>query len=127
MPPPPQERPVLTGPVLNEVKLDALIAGDGDFLDALVDEILFTAGAQIERIEHAMAQGLPTELRLAGEALRMAGETVGAPRFTDAARAIADLGKTGVMGGAMDALTRLRDEFGKMTVALRDYAERHAA
>jgi hypothetical protein len=114
-------------PVLNEVKLDALIAGDGDFLDALIDEILFTVGAQIERIEHAMAQGRPTELRLAGEALRMAGETVGAPRFTEAARAIIELGKNGVLGGALDALTRLREEFERMTLALREYAERHAA
>ena len=124
----PYESPSRSGraPVLNEVKLDTLIAGDGDFLDALIDEILFTVGTQIERIEHAMSQGRPTDLRLAGEVLRMAGETVGAPRFTEAARTVAALGKSGVMGGAMDALTHLRAEFERMTAALREYAERHA-
>jgi hypothetical protein len=114
-------------PVLNTFRLDALIDGDGDFLDALVDEILFTIHTQVERIERAISEGRPTELRLAGETLRITGETIGARRFVEAARAVSEQGKSGVMGGAMEVLSRVRHEAECLAAALREYVDRRVA
>jgi signal transduction histidine kinase/HPt (histidine-containing phosphotransfer) domain-containing protein/ActR/RegA family two-component response regulator len=123
VPPPPP----LTSPVLDTAMLLKRSANDEGLARQLVGLFLDDAPKQVTAARAALAAGDVKGLQRAAHTLRGGSGTFAAPEAVASAARLEEIGKSGQLAGAADALAALETELARLVEALEEWVGHSAA
>lgn len=101
--------------------LRALNLDDGAFFFDLIQIYLDDAPKRIAEIEHALAEGDAPQLALAAHSLKGSSANFGAHRLCVLSERLEHLGRQGALGEVPTHLPALKEEFARVTEALKAF------
>ncbi|PSQ96940.1 MAG: Hpt domain-containing protein [Bacteroidetes bacterium SW_9_63_38] len=104
---------------LNEDALLALVDGDSEFLGSLVDTFLRDCSSYLNDIRTAVEEDDADALQQEAHGLKGAAANMQADAAQAAARRLEDIGRTGDLARAPDALAQLEEEVERLEPALK--------
>jgi two-component system sensor histidine kinase/response regulator len=98
--------------------LDSL-GGDVDFMNELVEAYFTSTPDLITSIKQALATGDAPALQRASHSLKTGSASFGALSFADRCKELEDIGKSGVLEGAVEKLAAIEAAYPEVTAALQ--------
>jgi HPt (histidine-containing phosphotransfer) domain-containing protein len=103
--------------------LFALVDEDPEFLGSLADTFLHDCSTYLDAIRSAVEKGEADTLRREAHGLKGAAANMQAEGTKEAARRLEDIGQSGDLDSAPEALEQLEEEVGRLKPALEALVE----
>ena len=107
--------------VIDREVLDNLleaVGGDGEFLAELLETYIADTPQQFKTMHEALSEGNPGNFRRAAHSLKSNSANFGAVELSQKAKALEEMGKSGDLNQAGEALSEVEDEYTRVKSAL---------
>ncbi len=113
--------------VLNWEHLNEITAGDEEFIAELFQEFLDQTPVLMEQLQQAIQSGDTQTVGRVAHTLKGSARSVGADPFAETAFVLEQMGKSGDLSGAEEALQELRNRWNALQHAMAQYLQKKAA
>ncbi|MCS7065464.1 MAG: Hpt domain-containing protein [Fimbriimonadales bacterium] len=113
--------------MLNWDYLHEITGGDSEFIAELLSDFLNIAPELLAQIEQAVAQGDAAALTHAAHTLKGSARSIGAESLAEKALALEQIGKSGMLQDAPEALPLLQAQWAQLQSYLQNWLQQQAA